>query len=114
MKDRMLGVYVGVAVDPEFDVEKWFAKAAAAGYTSISVFLTTAFFGKMWPFGNPEYYEHFKRLLRASRDYKIRLHLCFVDQFHDKKDSPVDPFRKGLGLGDAWDEETLYSSITFA
>lgn len=125
-KIRTLGVYVGLAVDPAVDWEKVCKDAADAGYTSISVHLTSAFFNVgLWPWVcvngkfdftkiNPDYRIHFRRACDAAAANKIALHLCFVDQFHDKGDNPnPDPFRQGLGMGDGWDEEPLYSSITF-
>jgi len=45
--------------------------------------------------------------------WRITPRVCFVDQFHEKDESDIDPFRQGLGTGNEWDkwsENALYNS----
>lgn len=118
MKSRTLGLYVGAMVDHTFDWEKWAPRIVASGYDTISVFLTTRYYGNMmpWPFVNgkydytkinPAYRAHFREACIACKKAGLKLHLCFVDQFHDDSevgpnDNPHTPF--------ALSTEALYSS----
>jgi hypothetical protein len=132
-KTRMLGMYVGMGVDPRTDWDSVLTRLAARGYNAISIFLTTVFANQQYPWpltaglfdftvDNEDYYANLNRALVASAKTGVRLHFCFVDQFHshhDNKGNPgdnpgPDPFRQGLDLGNEWDENLLYDSITFA
>lgn len=124
MRSRTFGLYVGAMVDPTFDWLGWLTKIKASGYDTISLFMTTLFYNReLWPWPlksgkfnfaaiDPEYRENFRKACVASAATGVRLHLCFVDQFHGTKDAGVndakhDPFREVFG---DWDEEPLYSS----
>lgn len=118
---KMFGAYVGVGVDPKVDFDNLGQKLSQAGYTAISIFLTTAFNNvDLWPWTrsgtkfdfstiNPAWKSHIQRCCDTLAKFNVNPHFCFVDQFHDSGDSPgADPFRQALGS--AWDEEPLYSS----
>lgn len=113
---RTFGLYVGGAVDPAFNAAVRFPKIKSMGFDSISLFLTTFFYGGLWPWVivngkvtakiNPAYREHLRSLLLASAASGLRLHLCFVDQFHDE--GGFDAIRELFG---STDEERWYSSV---
>jgi len=116
----MVGFYVGVAVDPKVDFDRLGKWTYDHGYNAVSIFLTTGFGNTLFPWKlnggkfdynslNPVWKEHIYTMLERFAYYRIRTHICFVDQFHKEDDSPnPDPFRQGFKSDD---EELWYSSL---
>ena len=128
---KSLGMYVGVAVDPNVDPviisQQMYNNAAtlSGGYTVGSIFLSTAFGNvnnAMYPWPrigttnkfnlnviNQQWSAHLLAIFKAFSCYHIRPHICFVDQFHKVEDNPgPDPFRQMWGQD--WSPEPEYSS----